>query len=228
MLLPSTCILLFSIICVSCVLVSISGFPRSLRYDRLSWLCTLWMAGGGKNLGREHKRTMAGASGASSFGCPTDYSCCNQVTAFTNIHRMWRLKLPHNVDNKLSTRPSVASVSCSLHCWTDDRTARSHTAKVTAPMCPSFALQGAGHYHHHHDLWRLAAAAAQGPHAVQLGMGREHNVLSSLDRWLLKLTNQQFNVSFGSTAFLWHISVWIVGAKLGTSLNPGGIAPSPP
>jgi len=169
-----------------------------------------------------------GASGASSFGCPTDYSCCNQVTAFTNIHRMWRLKLPHNVDNKLSTRPSVASVSCSLHCWTDDRTARSHTAKVTAPMCPSFALQGAGHYHHHHDLWRLAAAAAQGPHAVQLGMGREHNVLSSLDRWLLKLTNQQFNVSFGSTAFLWHISVWKVAAKLGTSLNPGGTAPSPP
>ena len=168
-----------------------------------------------------------GASGASSFGCPT-YSCCNQVTAFTNIHRMWRLKLPHNVDNKLSTRPSVASVACSLHCWTDDRTARSHTAKVTAPMCPSFALQGAGHYHHHHDLWRLAAAAAQGPHAVQLGMGREHNVLSSLDRWLLKLTNQQFNVSFASTAFLWHISVWKVGAKLGTSLNPGGIAPSPP
>jgi len=140
----------------------------------------------------------------------------------------WKLKLPHNVDNKLSTRPSVASVACSLHCWTDDRTARSHTAKVMAPMCPSFALQGAGHYHHHHDLWRLAAAAAQGPHAVQLGMGREHNVLSSLDRWLLKLTNQQFNVSFGSTAFLWHISAWKVRAKLGTSLNPGDIAPSPP
>jgi len=128
-------------------------------------------------LGGNTSARWRGASGASSFGCPTDYSCCNQVTAFTNIHRMWRLKLPHNVDNKLSTRPSVASVACSLHCWTDDRTARSHTAKVTAPMCRSFALLGAGHYHHHHDLWRLAAAAAQGPMPCNWGWGE--SIMSS-------------------------------------------------